>query len=101
MLYENAVKCGISTERFWDLTYYETITEISGHQWRFDQKMTVIGSFAATIANAPFRKKFKESLYKTSKDKKAVSIKEHKKRFKKAIDLMGPDRIPVRRRRAT
>jgi hypothetical protein len=61
--------------------------------------MTVLGSFAATIANAPFKKKFKDSLYKRRDDQKVISIEEHKKRFKKAIDLMGPDRIPIRRKR--
>ena len=32
------------------------------------------------------------------KEQKVISMEEHKKNFEKAVDTMGPDKIPVRKR---
>lgn len=81
------------------MTYHETVTEIKADQWRFDRQMQVLSNFSAVIANPHYKKHIKgKDLYTPMGEKKVVSIEEHKRRFNKAVALMGADVIPVRKR---
>ena len=51
------------------------------------------------IINVSAKREKRPTINKLLNRNNVVSIEEHKKRFKSAIELMGPDVIPVRPRR--
>ncbi|MEC5422129.1 hypothetical protein QGM71_01305 [Virgibacillus sp. C22-A2] len=97
----NATRCGITVDRFWDMTIKEILLEIKGYNFRLENEMELHAHFAAQIINSN-RGKGKTykgtDLFNPNKADNVVSIEEHKKRFEEANALMGADAIPVRRR---
>jgi hypothetical protein len=103
VLLENAVKIGLKPKEFWGMTLKEVLMMIKAYQWRFDNQAELLAMYTTVIANAPYKKRLKpRDLYKREgQEDKVISLEERKQRFEDAKRKMGPEAIPVRKRRAT
>ncbi|MGG3737249.1 hypothetical protein [Aeribacillus pallidus] len=70
-----------------------------GYWWRKDELGELLAHFTAIIAKPHYKKRnLKGSDLYRRRDRKVVSLEERQKRFERAVKLMGPDAIPVKRK---
>lgn len=78
------------------MTFKEYHLEVKAYRWRFDNEMSIFAHFTAVLANPHYKKKLKADDIYSNKPKQVVDLEERRKRFEKAVALMGPEAIPVR-----
>lgn len=83
------------------MTFKELILEIEGEQFRFERQNELHAHFTASIISANRSKGQRATkgtdLYNPNPPE-PVSLEERKKSFDRAVEMMGPDAIPVRKR---
>lgn len=73
---------------------------VDGYWWRKDELGELLAHFTAILAKPHYKKRnLKGSDLYRRRDRKEdnVSLEERRKRFERAVRLMGPDAIPVTR----
>lgn len=94
------MKIGISPKEFWKLNFKELRFYAEAYEWQKDEWAELQAHFTAQTVNVHLKKRKQikgRDLYKRMDDKEEFDKEEHDKRFQKAVDLMGPEAIPVKR----
>lgn len=82
------------------MTLWEVFTEIEGKQHIIEQETEMFAHFFAAAANSQFYKKPIKGKDLYGK-RNIISIEERQARFDRAVKLMGPDVIPIKRDRTS